>query len=76
MTLAVPDLLADEELTPLADARRFFPAAATPAYKRVCRWASEGVAGVRLPARRVGGRVFTTRRAVEWFLERLNEEHA
>jgi hypothetical protein len=24
MTLAVPDLLADEELTPLADARRFF----------------------------------------------------
>jgi hypothetical protein len=67
MATDVLDLLADEALVPLADAVSFFPRNARPAYKSVCRWVAEGVAGVRLPARRVGVRLYTSRQAVEWF---------
>lgn len=66
------ELLADEDLVPLADALGFFPAAARPSYQSLSRWAAEGCSGVRLAARRVGGRVYTTRAAVEAFLGELN----
>jgi hypothetical protein len=76
MPTDVLDLLADEALVPLADSAVFFPPVATPPYGTLHRWYSEGVAGVRLPAKRVGVKLYTSRAAVEWFLRQLNEEHA
>jgi hypothetical protein len=76
MATDVLDLLADEALVPLADSAVFFPPAALPPYGTLHRWVAEGVAGVRLPAKRIGVRLYTSREAIEWFLQRLNEEHA
>jgi hypothetical protein len=40
----------------------------------VGRWASIGVRGVRLEVHRIGGRVLTSRQAVERFLAAINAE--
>ncbi len=71
-TLTQP-ALEDAALVPLDEARAFFPEVARPAYKTIVTWASAGVGGIRLPCKRIGGRLFTTAAGVEWFLNRLNE---
>ena len=37
------------------------------------RWASRGVAGVKLPAIRIGGELFTSREKLNWFLNESRE---
>jgi Protein of unknown function (DUF1580) len=69
----MPDeLLANEEPRPLADLLALFPAAAAVDAKTLARWASRGVRGHRLAARRIGAKWYSTAAAVERFLDVLN----
>lgn len=60
----------NEEFLSLAQAPRHIPG--RPHVSTVWRWVNQGVRGHRLEAVAVGGRVFTTRQAIERFLDALN----
>ncbi len=60
----------DEEFLPLTQAPQHIPG--RPHVTTVWRWVNRGVRGHRLEAVAVGGRVFTTRQAIQRFLESLN----
>lgn len=66
--------VATDHLITLEEAAVFFPAInGTPKRSRALyRYIKEGVRGVVLESIRDGGRVYTTRAAVEEFVERLN----
>ena len=40
-------------------------------YSTVWRWALKGISGVRLPARRLGNKRWTTRKAIVWWSEQI-----
>jgi hypothetical protein len=66
----------NEELIPLSQAARHFPAPAPPHVGTVVRWALKGVGRdrVKLETVKVGGRRFTSRAAILRFLVRLTGE--
>ncbi len=66
------DLLKSEDLIPLSSAVALFPPVAGIDAKALARWCVRGVRGIRLPARRIGAKWYTTAAAVESFLARLN----
>jgi Protein of unknown function (DUF1580) len=61
---------ADEVLLPLRHAGALVPGRPGPATLRA--WADRGVRGIVLESRRIGGRRFTTREALERFLALVN----
>ena len=58
-----------EALMPIGDAVRLFPHGAEPTREKMWRWIVQGVGGKKLQGRRVGGKFYTTRRAVEQFID-------
>lgn len=60
----------EEEFVPLARAAQLIPG--RPHCSSIWRWVRRGVKGHRLEAISVGGRTFTTRQAIERFLDALN----
>ncbi|MHB1033521.1 MAG: DUF1580 domain-containing protein [Pirellulales bacterium] len=66
--------LSGESLIPLAQVGSIV--ATNPTRTTVWGWARHGVNGIRLESVRIGGRVRTSREAVERFLEALNAEPA
>ncbi len=66
--------LSDETPLSLIDAAKLF--ANHPSPPSVYRWAQKGVKGVKLEARNIGGRKYTSREAVERFLTALNQSPA
>jgi hypothetical protein len=61
-----------ETLISLEEARRSIPWPVS--ILSVARWARTGCRGVKLESARVGGRIVTSREALERFLEGLNRE--
>lgn len=50
-------------------ARHVSEISSTQRNKRILlRWSGRGIAGVRLPTIRIGGELFTSREALNWFL--------
>lgn len=66
-------MLFDEDLLTLADATKILPKSngKRPAVSTLWRWAVKGVSGIRLDTRKVGGRLFTSREALERFTTTL-----
>lgn len=42
--------------------------------RTILRWCRRGIGGVRLESRRIGGRVYTSRRALDRFMEALDSK--
>ena len=66
----------DEELLPIKDVARLVPRFGPKAihYSTVWRWCIKGMHGIRLEHVRVGGRICTTRRALDAFIQRVAHE--
>jgi HEAT repeat protein len=66
-------MLFDEELLTLSQAAKALPAVggSRPHTSTLWRWSRKGVKGVRLETRRLGGRIFTSREALERFATAL-----
>jgi hypothetical protein len=65
-------LLQPAELIPLREAiAAHVPARLGKSTPR--RWAIWGIAGVRLPCVRIGKRLYSTSRAVQWFLDEIQQ---
>ena len=71
-SVALSSLLAGEVLISLTEAASCTPS--RPTVRTLWRWASKGVAGVRLQTLKIGGRTYTSRPAIERFLLRLNDD--
>lgn len=69
--LLVPDIA---DMVPIADAPALFPINLHPHIGTVTRWYRQGIgpAKTKLQTWRVGGRVYTTSRAVEVFIAALS----
>lgn len=63
----------DPELMSLADAAKSLPGSV--ATSTVWRWCHHGLRGVVLDSIRVGGRVYTTPRALQAFCEMVSHRH-
>lgn len=59
-----------EELVPVTRAGQFCPSRPDPS--TVCRWALKGARGIKLESIRVGGKVMTSKEAVQRFLAACN----
>jgi hypothetical protein len=68
-------MLFDEELLTLCEAAKALPAVGGCRIhtSTLWRWSTKGVKGVRLETRRLGGRIFTSREALERFATALAE---
>ena len=67
--------LVDEELIPFQEAAKLVkPNGVNRA--TISRWAFPGVRGVRLEACRIGGRMYTSREALQRFLNECNRRGA
>lgn len=69
-------LLADADLVPIAEAPHLVPG--NPSLATLRRWQLDGVLSARgerikLQTTRIGGRVYVSRRAIDEFLQALND---
>jgi hypothetical protein len=66
------DLRTERPVIRLSEAAEFLPGI-LPQHGTLHRWATVGVRGVKLEARLVGGRFYTTPQAVERFLAAIEQ---
>lgn len=65
--------LGKEKLVPLAEAARLIPG--RPSIVSIWRWRKVGIRGHRLECVQIGGRIFTTKNAVEAFIKATTESN-
>lgn len=63
--------MAKEDLIPISHAHKHFPVKTTQS--NVSRWTSHGVVGVKLETFRQGGLIYTSKEAIDRFMEAINE---
>jgi hypothetical protein len=72
MVTAAQPVAASEHSLPLAEALKLNADTVSISPRSAVRWIQRGVKGVKLQARRVGGRYFVSPKALEQFLATLN----
>lgn len=68
------DTFAEHVITLEQGAKHLSKISGTRRNRRVLlRWSNRGIAGIRLPTIRIGGELFTSREALNWFLNSSRE---